>query len=77
MFSIKNLEDIDLKILEKHFQRTIYTDLNLFFLFFIRAYLSSYYTKVKHSMFYSTPSEDSKIPFISIFGEDYPAQGPE
>ena len=27
----QNLEDIDLKILEKHFQRTIQADLNLFF----------------------------------------------
>lgn len=73
----QNLEDIDLKILEKHFQRTIQADLNLFF-FFIRAYLNSYYTKVKHGVFYSASSEDSQTPFISIFGEeDYPAQDPE
>lgn len=63
----QNLEDIDLKILEKHFQRTIQADLNLFF-----------HTKVKHGVFYSASSEDSQTLFISIFGEeDYPAQDPE
>lgn len=65
------------KNIRKAFSKNYLYRFKSFFLFFIRAYLSSYYTKVKHSMFYSTPSEDSKIPFISIFGEDYPAQGPE